>query len=629
MTYEEIKTRLTQCETKLQGLKQTKPTSGNVANYNLAVQKLEVLKESLSKKLSEAEKTAFVNGQATEYEDEKELNKLKDNPDVKSIKTASGKKIKEQQGVTFSVEETSAIAKKTGKAVAMGLKALGDEVAHMKAKKIEENSFEIYVEYKNGSDDQFSFYISDDTLHLVDFSFDKELVDVGVKPSGEAIVNVDVLSNELQKHWKSMKEGMSDQEFADAQENDRLNKHPEKDTILKIKALLAKEKQNQLKEAPKGMFYIEVSIRDARKALAIIDDQPALKNAVEMNGSNVYYLTDEGLAYDLMMDFGAQGIEVVDTNIEDEDDMLQEKEVEAPEGGIEQGGDLDVGHQDDEPNMLLKDVYDIAQYAAKLHKALIKYDQFDGEVDFPQWWQKKVILARDYISAAQHYLEAEEKQPALDQLALEENRVKVLKEDWGSSDHAHMMQQIHKAIGEPKTMPSPFNNSLEAAVADYVDFYWDDWEEYKQDPQELYDKAKRDYLRYFFKDTFNKMVQMFEPMDESIEEKSGNPKASYNKLKKEYDALVGKMKQLAVHFKTAEGESKAKIVAALKQHTARKRELESLIDKTVGGVGMGQELDTNLSEAKATCCGKCGRVHVKGSECKRPFLKGKDHCRYN
>jgi hypothetical protein len=28
----------------------------------------------------------------------------------------------------------------------------------------------------------------------------------------------------------------------------------------------------------------------------------------------------------------------------------------------------------------------------------------------------------------------------------------------------------------------------------------------------------------------------------------------------------------------------------------------------------------------ATCCGKCGRVHVKGN-CKRPFLKGKSHCR--
>ena len=87
----------------------------------------------------------------------------------------------------------------------------------------------------------------------------------------------------------------------------------------------------------------------------------------------------------------------------------------------EEEGDLDVGHQDDEPSMLKNDVYDIAVYAAKLYKQLHKYDQSDGEVDFPHWWQGKVIKAREFISSAQHYLEAEEKQPALDQLALEEN----------------------------------------------------------------------------------------------------------------------------------------------------------------------------------------------------------------
>ena len=29
----------------------------------------------------------------------------------------------------------------------------------------------------------------------------------------------------------------------------------------------------------------------------------------------------------------------------------------------------------------------------------------------------------------------------------------------------------------------------------------------------------------------------------------------------------------------------------------------------------------------ATCCGRCGRTHVKGSGCKKPYLKGEDHCR--
>ena len=154
--------------------------------------------------------------------------------------------------------------------------------------------------------------------------------------------------------------------------------------------------------------------------------------------------------------------------------------------------DMDIGHQDDEPDMLKQYAYDIAHYAAKLYKQLDKYDKMDGEVDFPNWWQSKVILAKDYISKAQHYLEFEEKQPAIDQLALEEG----------------------------------VNERSVAAV------------------------------------------------------------------KKEYDELVSKMKQLAQHFKTAEGDKKEKIKDALLANTKRKRALAQELDDAVSGIGRGQELDT-------------------------------------
>ena len=36
-----------------------------------------------------------------------------------------------------------------------------------------------------------------------------------------------------------------------------------------------------------------------------------------------------------------------------------------------------------------------------------------------------------------------------------------------------------------------------------------------------------------------------------------------------------------------------------------------------------------VNEAKATCCHRCGRVHVKGTPCKKPYLKGKDSCAIN
>jgi hypothetical protein len=37
----------------------------------------------------------------------------------------------------------------------------------------------------------------------------------------------------------------------------------------------------------------------------------------------------------------------------------------------------------------------------------------------------------------------------------------------------------------------------------------------------------------------------------------------------------------------------------------------------------------SLNEAKATCCHRCGRVHVKGTPCKKPYLKGKKSCAIN
>jgi len=255
------------------------------------------------------------------------------------------------------------------------------------------------------------------------------------------------------------------------------------------------------------------------------------------------------------------------------------------------GGDLDVGHQDDEPNMLMKDIYDIATYAAKLHKMLQKYDQFDGEVDFPHWWQSKIVKAREYISSAQHYLEAEEKQPALDALALEGK-------DGVTEEELHELRPGY-AVGdfgpiEDNPIGKAFLTLVKAAkkagksVADYVK----DIELGKMSDAMREDGASKEDETKFHKKLDTLVHNTFGKREDEMEE------ASANAIKKEYDELVGKMKQLAQHYKTAEGETKAKIVAALKQHTARKRELEAQLDQAVGGIGAGQELDPNISEGR-------------------------------
>lgn len=86
--------------------------------------------------------------------------------------------------------------------------------------------------------------------------------------------------------------------------------------------------------------------------------------------------------------------------------------------------DIDLGHEDDEPHMLKANVYRIAKYAIELYKMLDKYDKMNVEVDFPDWWQEKIHLTKDYLVKAKHYLDFEEKEPSLDAMLGEDEEKK-------------------------------------------------------------------------------------------------------------------------------------------------------------------------------------------------------------
>jgi hypothetical protein len=461
--------------------------------------------------------------------------------------------------------------------------------------------------------------------------------------------------------------------------------------------------------------------------------------------------------------------------------------------------DLDIGHEDDEPSMVKKDLYDIINYAAKLYKQIDKYDGMDAEVDFPQWWQKKVILARDYMSAAQHYLESEEKQPAIDQLALENKSIKEERK-LNYSDFVRMTADDMKAGAASdeyasdekikKVAKSKYNEYLQGVKvddlfegpagpsidkmsrADMIDFLnlsakvakdmsdedlrdavkvknsdmnektdyqkrreaESDYKPSKRDvPPRKYREPKNDYFARRKADEFTNegtdlydrngiqitrfsggskgvMVQIsyggkyihvpaseypflvramqsakedLKDMSRQLPRDKNMEEASHGKIQKDYDALVAKMKELAKLYKSGD----TSVVGQLKDMTAKKKSLEAQLDKAVAGTNRNQQLDPNINEyrgveddikaiirdkaadsgfdeqeeakevmefigqeygidfefgagpsrqaeetikeEKATCCGKCGRVHVKGTKCKTPYLKGKDHCRYN
>jgi len=101
---------------------------------------------------------------------------------------------------------------------------------------------------------------------------------------------------------------------------------------------------------------------------------------------------------------------------EEEDEMVPEvKNESGPDtnNSNKLAEDFDIGHQDNELDMLKAEVYKLLEASAQLYKMLNKY-KGKGEVDFHQWWQTKIIQAADNIKSAKEYLEFETIQPQLD-----------------------------------------------------------------------------------------------------------------------------------------------------------------------------------------------------------------------
>ena len=304
MTYEELKNRLTQVETALQSLGNQQTGTLDSAYTAKSLQELNTIKESILSKMKvlKEEETMFISTLGGDTKavkmDMKTAMDLKKDPAITSIDTAKGKSLKETDGIKFSLDETKAIAKSVGKSLIKALKTLGDEVARIKAHRLEEGSFDIHITYKGElGEDEFSFYITDDELHLVDFSFDKKLVEVGVKPSGEAIVNIDVLTNELLKHFRSLSEGEynPDQEQKDDEEDHGVGYDDEGRPLGEGEG--------------DDHHYIKVKAHHYKKAMAILDqnvDPTYVKMEVVDNDGNgnviIYFIFKHEDGFDDMYD---------------------------------------------------------------------------------------------------------------------------------------------------------------------------------------------------------------------------------------------------------------------------------------------------------------------------------------
>ncbi len=831
MTYKEIKDRLDKCEKTLQDIKNGSYNNLSAQDTQQTVKKLTILQESLKKQLQEVD-NAIVTTKKGETKvvtgvNDKAIAQLKKDANIDSIEKTDGTEIKEGG---FDQNETAAIAASVGKAVVLALNEIGENISTAKAKNIKPDSFNIRVVFRNDNEEVYEFYINeDDRLILKNNSYDRDISDVGVNPSG-AVVNVDVVKDAFKKELKDiMSETMSDDEFQDAKEKERLEKHPEKDTIKKIQALIDKERRlrNTKEEVEEGEYaadkynvnvfgyqtkhykicpgakafmqkvvdgefgkvdkqetirlaklhdllfmyeikalkdseyaaniltqaeyvageierqvqdmglpvdevdyleahiekisdaasetdyvkrrrnddysesanegegddhhYIKVPRAQYKKAQRVIDD--VLANDVygghkhdivdnDGRGNVVFYFMgpeEKAITYDAVVYLRNSDIDVVDSSVDDVDE-LEEKELSkadksklkdmskslkksskghagqakyidklvkegrgdmdiikgiirdrANESGFEEREeaaeviagiaeeymlslkviqaymdsdgpvnpfnvkeDMDVGHQDDEPSMLKSTAYESAAYAAKLYKKLAKYDQFDGEVDFPNWWQSKLILAKDYLSKAFHYIDSKEKQPMIDKLALENKEVAE------NADQDEALDRLREIVDTLEDLGSEARDLVRQNFPNEMS---------RMDGYGVFNFA---YSSNRYDTTIGSEVDRLEDSGyddlddedyprEGLDSDLPKGRHSIGKLQKVHGMIVDKMKELAQLYKEKGGEHEYRghsVIDHLKSLTRKKKQVEDALDRAVSGKNRDQQLDPNVNEKK-------------------------------
>lgn len=397
-------------------------------------------------RLSEAgEKTAFIKTTQGEkstidYTKDQELKDLADNQDIAAIKTAGGRDIKgnlEEEVQKYTTEEAGAVGYEVAKSLVKVLRAQGNELTNLRLTGVGVNKFNIHVEYgQDKGQDTFQFILSPElkSIALDSAQGPVELCDFVITQGNEVSLPTPQLEDKLADAMVKYVSNPSDEEYDDMAANElptdpsQINKNiaeanSEEDLDLIRKFITMAETEPTKFDR----------LHKQAKVQADTTSDIELKHVLSlMDKASAYYL--QSMANQDRFDADREGMyEDLDAVGKEDDDINNDGKVNSTDKYLGKkraaiakniGEDLDVGHQDDEPAMLKSDVYRIAKMAAMLYKEL---DKFDGtqEVDFPHWWQAKIIKAYDYLQAAYGFLDGQNKVAQLDAtgvLALQEKK---------------------------------------------------------------------------------------------------------------------------------------------------------------------------------------------------------------
>jgi hypothetical protein len=397
-------------------------------------------------RLSEAgEKTAFIrttqgDKSTIDYKTDQELKDIADNQDIAAVKTASGKNVKgtlEEEVRKYTIEEAGAVGYEVAKSLVKVLRAQGNELSNLRLTGVGVNKFNIHVEYGQGKgQDTFRFTLSPElkSIALDSAQGPIELSDFIITQGNEVSIPTPQLEDKLADAMVKYVSTPSDEEYDDMAANElpgdesQINKNiaegsseVDLDMVRKLIKLVETEPTR-----------FETLYKQAKVQASTSGDVKFKHLLSLMDRANAFY--HQSMANQDRFDADREGMyEDLDAVGKEDDDINNDGKVNSTDKYLSKrrdaitkniGEDLDVGHQDDEPAMLKSDVYRIAKMAAMLYKEL---DKFDGtqEVDFPHWWQAKIIKAYDYLQAAYGFLDGQNKVAQLDTtgvLALDEGK---------------------------------------------------------------------------------------------------------------------------------------------------------------------------------------------------------------
>lgn len=317
------------------------------------------------------------------------------------------------------------------------LRAQGNELSNLRLTGVGVNKFNIHVEYGQGKgQDTFRFTLSPElkSIALDSAQGPIELSDFIITQGNEVSIPTPQLEDKLADAMVKYVSTPSDEEYDDMAANElpgdesQINKNiaegsseVDLDMVRKLIKLVETEPTR-----------FETLYKQAKVQASTSGDIKFKHLLSLMDRANAFY--HQSMANQDRFDADREGMyEDLDAVGKEDDDINNDGKVNSTDKYLSKrrdaitkniGEDLDVGHQDDEPAMLKSDVYRIAKMAAMLYKEL---DKFDGtqEVDFPHWWQAKIIKAYDYLQAAYGFLDGQNKVAQLDTtgvLALDEGK---------------------------------------------------------------------------------------------------------------------------------------------------------------------------------------------------------------